>query len=85
MIGEFVDFYVIDFMNDDVAVAGIDVATTEAACAIVDRLAHETGLKYGTDYKFEMSYFDQQGNRRIKFWFRDEQTAFMVKLKGFKK
>jgi hypothetical protein len=85
MTGEYVDFFVIDFMDNDVAIAGIDVATTEAACTIVDRLAHETRLKYGIDYKFEMSYFDQQGNRRIKFWFKDEQTAFMVKLKGFKK
>lgn len=78
-----VDFYVMEFLKHDIAVAGIDFATTEAVCVIVDELAKTTDLKYGTDYKFDMAYFDEQGNRKVRFCFEDEQRAFIVKLKGF--
>lgn len=83
MSDAFVDFYVMEFLKHDVAVAGIEIATTEAVCMIVDQLARNAGLKYDIDYKFETAYFDHEGQRRAKFWFKDEQTAFMVKLKGF--
>jgi hypothetical protein len=79
----YVELFVREFLKHDIAVAGIDHATTEAVCVVIDAIARNTDLKYGDDYQFHSSFFDGQGQRKVKFWFRDETKAFMLKLMGF--
>ena len=77
-----VEFLVSDFLEDTVAENGIDHATTEAVCKIVDRISSECQLRYNYNYKFESAYFDQTGKRLVKFMFFNEKDAMMTKLKG---
>jgi hypothetical protein len=77
-----VEFLVTDFLDEVVAEGGIDHATTEAVCKIVDRISTECQLKYNYNYKFDSAYFDQTGKRIVKFVFFNEKDAMMTKLKG---
>lgn len=77
-----VEFLVTDFLDEIVAEGGIDYATTEAVCKIVDRISSECQLRYNYNYKFDSAYFDRSGKRLVKFIFFNEKDAMMTKLKG---
>jgi hypothetical protein len=75
----FVDFFLTDYSSVNEL---SDFSQIDAACKIASEAAQQHGLQYGKDFWFVESYWDNNGNRLLKFGFNDEQVAFMIKLKG---
>lgn len=46
-------------------------------------ILHQQDIHYQSDYYFDGSFIDDQGVRWIQYQFKSEETAMMVKLRGY--